>query len=100
LAPAPPLPAVLPTFLEFIGPASPGTVIVGHNVRFDLGFLDAACHRDGCPRPPHVRVDTVALARRLVRDGVANLRLATLASFFRTSVAPVHRALDDARATA
>jgi DNA polymerase-3 subunit epsilon len=100
LAPAPPLPAVLPTFLEFIGPASPGTVIVGHNVRFDLGFLDAACDRYGYPRLPHVRVDTVALARRLVRDDVANLRLATLASFFRTSVAPVHRALEDARATA
>lgn len=100
VAPAPPLSAVLPAFLEFVGPASPATVIVGHNVRFDLGFLDAACDRDGYPRLGHVRVDTVALARRLVRDEVPNLRLATLASHFRTSVAPVHRALEDARATA
>jgi DNA polymerase III subunit epsilon len=100
LAPAPPLASVLPAFLEFIGPATPSTVIVGHNVRFDLGFLDAACDRHGYPRLGHVRVDTVAVARRLVRDDVANLRLATLASFFRTSVAPIHRALEDARATA
>jgi DNA polymerase-3 subunit epsilon len=100
LAPAPELPAVLPAFLEFIGPASPGTVIVGHNVRFDISFLDAACDQLGYPRLAHVRVDTVALARRLVRDDVANLRLATLASYFRTSVEPVHRALEDARATA
>lgn len=100
VAPAPPLEAVLPTFLEFIGPASPGTVIVGHNVRFDLSFLDAACDRYGYPRLRHVRVDTVSLARRLVRDEVPDLRLATLASRFRTSVAPIHRALEDARATA
>jgi DNA polymerase-3 subunit epsilon len=99
LAPAPPLTEVLPAFLEFIGPATPATVIVGHNVRFDLSFLDAACERYGYPRLSHVRVDTIGLARRLVRDEVPNLRLATLAAHFRTSVAPVHRALEDARAT-
>ena len=30
--------SVLPTLLEFMGDA----VIVGHNVRFDIGFLQAA----------------------------------------------------------
>jgi DNA polymerase III subunit epsilon len=39
---APRIESVLPTFLEFIGDA----VVVGHNVRFDLGFLGAALTRD------------------------------------------------------
>ena len=38
---APTIETVLPSLLEFLGDA----VIVGHNVRFDLGFLRAACER-------------------------------------------------------
>src|SRR4051794_20711401 len=39
VAPAPPVEAVLPSFLEFVGT---NAVLVGHNVRFDLSFLGAA----------------------------------------------------------
>src|SRR5439155_1369975 len=46
------------------------------------------------------RVDTLTLARRLVRDEVADCRLATLAARFRTATVPTHRALDDVLATA
>ena len=42
----------------------------------------------------------VALARRLVRDEVPNLRLSTLARHFRTAAEPSHRAYADAAATA
>src|SRR5262245_22498089 len=97
--PAPPVSEVLPQFLEFVGTADSGTVIGGHNVRFDVAFLDAALGSHGYPRLAHRRVDTVALARRLVRDEVPNLRLATLARHFRTRAEPVHRALADAQAT-
>ena len=45
-------------------------------------------------------VDTVALARRLVRDGFPTARLGTLAERFRLSHRPSYRALDDALATA
>ena len=45
------------------------------------------------------RVDTVALARRLVRDEVPDCRLDTLASRLRLDHRPTHRALDDALAT-
>jgi DNA polymerase-3 subunit epsilon len=86
---------VLPAFLEF----AHGAVIVGHNVRFDIGFLDAALAAHGYPKLSHRRVDTVAIARRLIRDEVPNLRLATLARHFRTAVEPVHRAYADAAAT-
>jgi DNA polymerase-3 subunit epsilon len=93
---APTIHTALPSFLEFIGEA----VIVGHNVRFDMSFLQAAARRLGYERMANDTVDTAALARRLVRDEVRNLRLQTLAAHFRSPVTPIHRALDDAQATA
>jgi len=94
--PAPMIDSVLPSLREFIGDG----VIVGHNIRFDISFLDAALVRSGRLRLTNTRVDTVALARRLVRDEVPNCQLGTLARHFRTTVQPTHRALDDALATA
>ncbi len=93
---APKIEEALPSFLEFLGDA----VIVGHNVRFDLSFLNAAAERLGYGRLPNRSADTAALARRLIRTEVRNLKLATLAAYFRSPVAPTHRALDDATATA
>jgi DNA polymerase-3 subunit epsilon len=94
--PAPPIEAVLGPFVSFIGKS----VIVGHNVRFDLGFLAAAMDRHGWPRFTNVTVDTCGLARRLIRDEVPNCKLSTLADHLRSGHKPTHRALDDARATA
>ncbi len=96
VAPAPPPDAVLPSFLEFLGDA----VIVGHNVRYDLGYLNAAMERSGRPKLANRVVDTLRLARRLVRDEVPNCKLGTLADRFRLEHRPSHRALDDALATA
>ncbi|HUF15331.1 MAG TPA: DEDD exonuclease domain-containing protein [Acidimicrobiia bacterium] len=93
---APKIESVLPSLLEFIGDA----VIVGHNVRFDLSFLNAASMRLGYGRLPNKSADTAALARRLVRSEVRNLRLRSLAAHFRSPTTPNHRALEDARATA
>ena len=92
---APRIADVLPTFLEFLRDA----VIVGHNVSFDLAFLNAAMELTGRSRLDHHVVDTLALARRLVRDEVPNLKLATLAAYVRAPNQPSHRALDDALAT-
>ncbi len=95
LLPAPPLPEVLPAFLEFARDA----VWVAHNAPYDVGFLRAACGRLGYPWPAPKVLDTAALARRaLTRDEVPDRRLATLAGHFLTRT-PTHRALDDARAT-
>ncbi|MBV9410721.1 MAG: DEDD exonuclease domain-containing protein [Acidimicrobiia bacterium] len=93
--PAPRMDEVLPSFLEFLGDA----VIVGHNVRYDLGFLNASLERVGRPRLSNQFVDTCSLARRLVRDEVPDCRLHTLATRLRLGHLPCHRALDDALAT-
>ena len=96
LLPAPRIDEVLPPLLEFIG----GSVIVGHNIRFDISFLDAALAGHGYPKLEQRRVDTIGLARRLVRDEVPDLKLGTLARHLRVSVSPCHRAFADAAATA
>lgn len=93
---APSIETALPSFLEFIGDA----VVVGHNVRFDLSFLNAAATRLGYGRLANKSTDTAGLARRLVRSEVRNLRLQSLAAHFRSPTTPNHRALEDARATA
>jgi DNA polymerase-3 subunit epsilon len=91
----PPVEAVLPAFLEFCR----GAVLVAHNARFDLGFLNANLERLAYPRLGGPVVCTAALARRMVREEVRDCRLATLAAHFRCATRPVHRALPDARAT-
>lgn len=95
VATAPRVEAVLGTLRQFIGDA----VVVGHNVRFDLGFLRTAFERVGDHRFRPTTIDTVALARKLVRDEVPNCKLSTLAERFRLDHRPAHRALDDALAT-
>jgi DNA polymerase-3 subunit epsilon len=96
VAPAPPIEDVLPGLLGFLGDA----VLVGHNLGYDTSFLDAALLASGRPRLAHRRVDTLALARRLLGDEAPDHRLSTLARLFRTATQPTHRALDDALATA
>ncbi|MDX2380862.1 MAG: DEDD exonuclease domain-containing protein [Acidimicrobiia bacterium] len=95
VAPAPAIGAVLPSLLEFIGDA----VVVGHNVGFDMAFIRRALSDAGRSPLDATVVDTMPLARRLLRDEVPNHKLSTLASRLRLDHAPSHRALDDALAT-
>lgn len=95
VGPAPLIGPVLASLMEFISDA----VIVGHNVRFDVSFLEAELLRRGLGRLSNPIVDTCALARRLLRDEVRDCRLGTLARQLRLDHLPTHRALDDALAT-
>jgi DNA polymerase III subunit epsilon len=89
--------AAVRSFLAFAGE---GAVIVAHNARFDLAFLDREVEALSGRRLAGPVVDTVGLARRLLVDRAPRVGLASLAHFFGTSVRPCHRALPDARATA
>jgi len=93
---APPIEAALPSFLEL----ARGAVLVAHNAPFDHRFLCAECDRLGYPRPEGRPVCTAKLARRIIGPDVPNVKLATVAEFFRTAVRPTHRALADAEACA
>ena len=92
---APPVRELLPTIVERIGDA----VLVGHNVRFDAGFIDFELRRHGRAPLANPTLDTLALARRTVAE-VANYRLGTLTAELGFDVERHHRALADARATA
>jgi len=95
VADAPRVGEMLPSFLEFVG----GSVLVGHNLRFDRWFLDHALVASGREPLANRTVDTLALARRLVRDMVDNCKLSTLAASLRLPHQPSHRALTDVLAT-
>ena len=84
------------SFLAFAGDG----VLVAHNARFDLAFLDRETERLTGSRIGSPVVDTVHLARRLLAGRVAGFGLGQLAWFFETAERPCHRALPDARATA
>jgi DNA polymerase-3 subunit epsilon len=93
---APRIEAVLPSLLEFLS----GSVFVAHNARFDFRFLNEALRQAGHDPLPPPPVCTARLARRVVGPDVPNVRLETLAQYFRTAVRPAHRALPDAEACA
>ena len=92
-------PRVRPTrcgsFLDFAGDA----VLVAHNARFDLAFLDRETERLTGSRIGSAVIDTVRLARTLLAGRVSGFGLAQLAWFLDTAQRPCHRALPDARAT-
>ncbi|MDX6514279.1 MAG: polymerase subunit epsilon [Gaiellaceae bacterium] len=76
------------------------SVLVAHNARFDLSFLDRETERLTGQRLAVPVIDTVGLARRLLAGRIERASLASLAHFFGTDVRPCHRALPDAEATA
>src|SRR5437773_3919434 len=91
---APPAAEAVRRFLAFAGDA----VLVAHNARFDMAFLDNETMRLTGRRVAATVVDTVGLARRLLGRQPANL--GALAYRFVTDARPCHRALPDAEATA
>jgi DNA polymerase-3 subunit epsilon len=95
VAAAPPIDQVIEEFHEF----SAGAVLVAHNYRFDLSFLDWEAERSW-GRPFHRPVvDTLSVMRRL-RPDLRRYSLGSLAAEYGLPTAPDHRAGNDARATA
>ena len=95
LAAAPGIESVLPAWLEF----ARDSVLVAHNARFDISFLNTALTRLGYAAMPNRVVDTASLARKTLAGEVPNNKLATLARYLRCSHLPTHRAYADALAT-
>ena len=92
----PPPSVAVQRFIAFAGDA----VLVAHNARFDLSFLDRETQRLTGSRLGNPVVDTVPLARRLLAGRVPGMSLGHLAHWVGASVQPCHRALPDAQATA
>jgi len=82
---------LLPRLLSYIG----DRVIVGHNVGFDMAFLDAACAAAGAEALGNIRIDTRNLARKTF-PGLHSYSLEKLKESLALPANESHRALDDA----
>ena len=82
-------------FLDFIK----GTVIVGHNVQYDINILTSELSRKDLPKPDFITFyDTLDLYRRFYPN-LENHKLETISKFVNTKHAPNHNALYDILAT-
>ena len=85
---------VLPEFLEFVG----DDVILGHNIRFDISFINQKSLTI-LNRPfINKNTDTLKLSRKLKIQS-QNHKLKTLADFYRITQGRMHRGLEDCRIT-
>lgn len=85
---------VLPELLDFIG----DDVIIGHNVRFDLRFLQYAAEEFGIELKQNNFVDTMRMSRRLYPDQQHH-RLRDMVKQFGLAKTAAHRADRDAELT-
>ncbi|GIP27342.1 DNA polymerase III PolC-type [Paenibacillus sp. J23TS9] len=92
---APDLEPVLQEFVKFVG----DSVLVAHNARFDVGFIQASLKEYGMPLLDNPALDTLELAR-LIHPGMKNHRLNTLADKYKVLLESHHRAIDDTIALA
>jgi len=89
VANAPPLRQALPALDDFVGDA----IIVGHNIKFDLGFL-----RKQRLFKDHDQLDTYDLAAVLI-PAAGRYSLGALGHALGVILPATHRALDDAKVT-
>jgi DNA polymerase-3 subunit epsilon len=96
IARAPSAAVVLPQLRDFVGERP----IVGHNIGFDLGFLNYEAEQAHiAPAFPAEGIDTIALARRYL-TGMRRASLDRVAAALHVTTRDRHRALPDARITA
>lgn len=92
--------AVLLDFCEWVYDQHCSTVVAHNGKSFDLPFIAARCEKYGYSWPQIKIVDTLAIARKLVKDKilpVANCKQPTLAEYF-DIVYEAHSALEDIHA--
>ena len=81
-------------FMDFIG----DDILVGHNVTFDMGFMNAALTRMGRPRLAMPVIDTLEMSRTLHSE-YRNHKLDSLAKRYHIVLEHHHRADSDAETT-
>ncbi len=91
----PPFEEVAEQVIEFIGDAT----LVGHNIRFDLSFINSELKRAGHEKLVNERIDTLTLAMRYLKQ-VRKPSLDRVASAVGLRPRDIHRAGRDAELTA
>jgi DNA polymerase-3 subunit epsilon len=91
---APSLSEVFPRFKEYID----DSIIVSHNVKMDLRFLDIAAKESGMFSIDNYYIDTLEISKYYFDKGPYNLEF--LSKKFNLGIKQFHRAWDDALSTA
>ena len=94
LSTAPSIQSVLPAFRDFVG----DSIIVGHNVNFDINFIYDYSRSNSLPVFSNNFVDTLRLSRRLYKE-MPNHKLSTLVTYLDVGNSVEHRALADCIST-
>lgn len=81
---------VIPQLIDFLG----DSLVVGHNVNFDIGFLEIAAQRCG-RRVQYNYVDTMSISKKMF-SGLDNYKLETIAKALGIDTT-FHRAESDAK---
>lgn len=92
---APFIDEILPDIQQFLG----DSIICGHNLQFDLGFLNTAFRNYGYEKISNPLLCTLKLARKLCPD-LSSKSLGSVVDHFGIIHKNVHRALGDATVTA
>ncbi len=87
---APEIDQVIREFVQFAG----DDILVAHNARFDIGFIQATLKNHDLPEMTNPVLDTLELAR-LLYPTLKNHRLNTLAAKYKVALESHHRAIDD-----
>lgn len=91
---APDLMDVFPEYLDFIG----DSIVVGHNVHFDVNFIYDACKNESLNLFVNNFVDLLWFSRKLLPD-LPDHKLCTVSSRLAVSPEGAHRALLDCKTT-
>lgn len=94
VADAPNSSEIMPQFITFVGKLP----LVGHNVSFDIHFVNATCERHNLPVFNNIFVDTLQISRILIPD-LKHYKLSDLVLFFNLTNDSAHRAWSDCQAT-
>lgn len=83
---------VLPKFLDFLT----DSIVIGHNIQFDLRFLEAECLRNNFPVIKNTVIDTLQFSRWALPE-LKKYKQSIIADYFGVNIEAAHRAYDDAR---
>ncbi len=86
-----PIKNIFPDFLDFLG----DSVLIGHNVNFDLRFLNAELERNGFSEIENSVIDTLRLCRWTFPN-LEKYNQVFMAEKFNLQIKNAHRAFDDA----
>ena len=75
------------------------SIIVGHNLNFDLSFLNMNLNKNKFVNLPNERLDTLKLSRAVLRGKIKNHKLQTLSNFYKTHNKNEHNAKADVLTT-